>query len=394
MENPSKKQKVDDGMTTNPFFKLHTDVHPLMIQHFTGKEVLVLFRVSSKSYQVIRELPAALDKIQLRFRDLKSISSQVPFRKKVTALLESVRKYQNVKAEFKFLTNAGRKLLLLERFSQSLVSLTVTIEKEGFFSKLPVSLSFPKLKSLDIKASAQIILKLLEAAGNLERLSIRPDDMDAEVAACVMNQEKLKEMMLCGDREDFFAVHKMKDVKFKLEALTIKDAFRNSSSYIDVSDQARSNFEAFVLQSADTLKSLKLENYFAKDINLALKLTVLEHLQVQRYHGSTNNLQLQPNDKIKTLECYETSNIPELTRFLACLPNLENLATYAINGLQFEWIIRNMPNFNELRIVIWHHHMQRAVEEANAHYNQLKQSDSSIKQDIKIVGKTSKSCNF
>jgi hypothetical protein len=82
---------------------------------------------------------------------------------------------------------------------------------------LKKSLSFPKLKSLDIKALSQIILKLFGATENLESLSIEPDGMDAQVAACVMKQENLKELTLCGDREKFFSVHTMKDAKFKLK---------------------------------------------------------------------------------------------------------------------------------------------------------------------------------
>jgi hypothetical protein len=50
MENPAKKLKIDGDLSANPFFELHSDVHPLVLQHFTGKEALGLFGMLS-TYQ-------------------------------------------------------------------------------------------------------------------------------------------------------------------------------------------------------------------------------------------------------------------------------------------------------------------------------------------------------
>jgi hypothetical protein len=116
MENPAKKLKIDDDSSTNPFFKLHEDIHSLILQHLTAKEVLDLFTVSSNCNQVVSESPAAFKKIQFYFRE---ISSENPSPQEVTALLNSFRKYRNVKATFTYLTNAIRKLLLdLQCFSK------------------------------------------------------------------------------------------------------------------------------------------------------------------------------------------------------------------------------------------------------------------------------------
>jgi hypothetical protein len=175
MENPAKKLKIDSDLSTNPFFELHSDVHPLVLQHFTGKEVLNLFTVSLECYQVVSESSAAMKKIQLCFQES---SANVPTPLEVFTLLNSDRKYQNVAVKFKFLTNAARKLLLLESFSQSLVNLKISLKKNELASKLPPNLSFPKLKSLDVKASAQINLKLLQAASNLEKLAIQTEIMN------------------------------------------------------------------------------------------------------------------------------------------------------------------------------------------------------------------------
>jgi hypothetical protein len=122
MENPAKKLKIDGDSSTNPFFKLHEDVHPFVLQHLTGKEVLDLFTVSSNWYQAISESPAAFKKVQLCFFES---SAKDPTSQEVTALLESDRKYQNVNADFRYISIADQKLLLLQRFSQSLVNLEI-----------------------------------------------------------------------------------------------------------------------------------------------------------------------------------------------------------------------------------------------------------------------------
>jgi hypothetical protein len=400
-----------------------------VIQHLTGKEVLDLFTVSLKCYQLISESPAALKKIQFCFRER---SSENPSRSEVTAMLESDRKYQNMSADFRLLANAGRKLLLLERFSQSLVALKILIVKQELLNKLPLSLSFPKLKSLDVTAPAQIVVKLLEAAseaqtlsdslvhlkifivghdlvgkpppsssfpklksldvrasaqinakllqtaGNLEILRIETYEMDDEVIATVMKLESLKELKLRGNRDDFFSKHSMKDAKFKLKALFTED-------YRYISKQARINFDVFVLQSAETLKSFNVWSY--EDINLAFnKLPALEHLYIDaslvRDMEDMSKLQLKPNETIKTLKC---RTIPKNTEFLACLTNLEILTAQHIRKEDFEWIVRNMPTLKELRINFYQSYEKEAADDVKTFYEELKNSESSINRNIEIV---------
>jgi hypothetical protein len=71
------------------------------------------------------------------------------------------------------------------------VSLDISV-KEELASKLPPNMLSPKLKSLDVAASAQISLKLLQAASGLEKLSIATKNMDEEVVACLMEMESVE----------------------------------------------------------------------------------------------------------------------------------------------------------------------------------------------------------
>jgi hypothetical protein len=384
MENPSKKMKFGDELSTSPFIKLHEDVHPLILQHLSGKEVLNLFTVSPECYQVIIDLPAALKKIKLRFRES---SSDDPSPQEVTALLNSARKYQNVNAHFRYLSNAGRKLLLLERFSQSIVNLDISIERNELLEKLPPSLSFPKLKSLDVTTSAQIIVKLLQASSKLEKLAIGTENMDEEVVAYLMETESLKELTLSGGRNVLFSKHSMKESKFKLKALTIK-----YSRYIkteEISEQARINFETFVGQSADTLKSFQFDVWCFEDITLAFnKMPALEHLIVQSYSEPPIPLKtskLEPNKTIKSFKCYTLDYIPKKVELLACLTNLEILTVGWIDESDFEWIARNIPTLKQLCISYWHPRtQQRALKDAEECYNMMKESALSINRNIGI----------
>lgn len=380
MEKPAKKLKIDGDLSTNPFSKLHEDIHPLVLQHFTGKEVLNLFTVSPKCYQLVSESSAALKKIELRFYEF---SAGDPSPKEVTILLNSNRKYQNVQANFFFLSNAIRKLLLLERFSQSLVSLDISV-KEELVSKLPLNLSFPKLKSLDVAASSQINLKLLQASPRLEELSIATKIMDEEVVACLMEMETLKILTLHGDRDDLFAKHSMENAKFKLRALAIekeKDVFRRTH-------QSRINFDLFVQQSADTIKSLKLHFGFCDDINLAFNnLPVLEKLCIKRTTSlleDTNKLQLKPNGTIKSFKFFAINDVPEL-KCLENLTNLEILTIAYISAAQFKLIVLNMPTLKELRISVWFPRMYGTLKDAQKYYRQMKKSELPINRNIDIV---------
>jgi hypothetical protein len=396
MENPAKILKVDEELDRNPFIKLHEDIHPFILQHLTGKEVLNVFTISSKSYQTISESPAALKKIQFCFREF---SSEEPSRSDVIALLESDRKYQYMRAEFPFIADAGRKLLLLKRFSQSLVDLKICVVKDALASKLPPSLSFLKLKSLDIKASAQISVKLLQAASGIEKLFIGTDNMDEEVVSCLMKMKSLKELTLRGNRAILFAKHSMKDAKFKLKALTVEDTESENKTpfdafimeYLDIESstlkQTRTNFQIFVQQSAETMETLNFDVCSNEDVDLALgKLPALKHLNINEYPedwGSESKLQLKPNESIKSFKCHGFDSLPKQTKFLECLTNLEVLSAMVMTQKHFEWIVRNKPTLKKLHFSYWQPN-KGSPKNVKECYNKLKKTESSVNRNIEI----------
>jgi hypothetical protein len=202
--------------------------------------------------------------------------------------------------------------------------------------------------------------------------------------------------MKVGNRDDFFTKHSMKDSKFKLKALAIGEPQDNFYFYYDVeemSEQAKINSDMFVLQSADTLKSFNFNVWFSEDVNLALnKLPALKNLHIDEFSNSEmfsediSKLQLKPNGIIKSLKCFSVGKLPKKTKFLACLTNLKILtAKYMCKG-DFEWIARNMPTLKKLRINFWYPYEKEGAKNfAEKCYKELKNSESSINRNIKII---------
>jgi hypothetical protein len=159
-----------------------------------------------------------------------------------------------------------------------------------------------------------------------------------------------------GYRNALFSKHSMKEAKFKLEALEIKNS--QSVKVAEVDDlcrQTRINFDSFVKQSADTIKTLKFDVSFCDDISLAInKLQALECLGLDDFFGTdifvedNSKLPLEPDANIKRFECYSIDNIPKEIDFLKCLTNLKVLTITHIHKLDFEWIVRTMTSLKQL----------------------------------------------
>jgi hypothetical protein len=364
LESPAKKMKIDDEISTNPFFKLHEDIHPLIIQHMTSQEVLKLFTVSSKTYHLISGMPAAMNQIQLQFQER---NSYLPSAKQVTELLKSERKYRNVKAEFRYVSNAGRKLLLLERFCQSMVTLKISCFKDNLTKFFPPNLSFPKLKTLDTKGYATTSLKLLQASPQIVNLSLVLSNMHSECfRTAVMEMSNLNEMTIHGERDYFFRNYSLAGSKFKLKVLTIEE--RSTRQPLGI--QARMNFNIFV--QLQQLETLRLVVYFSEDLNLAINnLPTLKHLDVQRFIGSQTNLQLKPNQNIISLKCTSVELLPT-TELLTCLESLELLTVRDMSKEDFQWIVRRMPHLKKLHITGCYDFRKGTLNEAEGFYSELK----------------------
>jgi hypothetical protein len=383
MENPAKKIKLSDeySSTLDPFKIIHENLHELIYQHFRGKEVSNLFTVSQIWNQRTGDSPAAMRKIQLKFRET---SSRNPSPQEVTALLNSGRKYQNVEASFRFMTNAVRKLLLLQRFSPSIVNLKIEINLTLF---LPTQLSFPKLKSLNADGyiAQQQYLIMIQNANGLEKLEISVKN--AELFNCIMTKKNLKELKLKGNIKSFFGIQSTAVPQFKLTSLSVEETRYN----INANPLAQSNFNKFVLHMAESLTTLSFEHCSSDDLDLVLnKLPALTSVKIHNIRREINENRLKPNNKIKAFKCNVVNNFPR--DVLACFTGLEVLMASQVDEEDFEWIVQNMRELKQLHLKYWGNDdwmddsdVEADIDVIEDFYDELIENDGTINTNINIV---------
>jgi hypothetical protein len=144
-----------DVPSTDPMVKLHEfHLQELVLQHLNGRDVMESMKVSQTWNEILSNSPKAMSKIQLKFDERSPID---PSPKEVTKLLRSERRYQNLNLNICFRTNSTRKLLLLQRFSPTLVNLEVYVGSnvKQFAAE---NLQFPRLKSLSMMGSTNWLL--------------------------------------------------------------------------------------------------------------------------------------------------------------------------------------------------------------------------------------------
>jgi hypothetical protein len=175
MENPAKKLKLREDPaaletpTIDPLVEIDEFyMQELILQHLKGFEVKQSMEVSPLWNEILSNSPKAMSNIKLVFYDLKH---NEPPPKKVTQLLNSQRRYQNMYVEVGYKANAARKLLLIERFSLSLIELDVAITDLQEF--VPKNLQFPKLKKLSLCNGVECLISENFSAPRLTSLHIR-----------------------------------------------------------------------------------------------------------------------------------------------------------------------------------------------------------------------------
>jgi hypothetical protein len=149
----------------------------LIFQHLKGSDVKNLFTVSKTWNQSASESSKAMSKIKLKVDEGQLRPKSIPF-KDIGMLLKSNRRYQYASFCFEDKTNIDRKLLLLERFSPSLVDLEYFRYSETANSTFSSELHFPKLEKLYIVTdSEQQTIAILQGATVLKELDLGQSSM-------------------------------------------------------------------------------------------------------------------------------------------------------------------------------------------------------------------------
>jgi hypothetical protein len=330
--HPAKKMKIeeisDDKSIKDPFVRVHEHVRELMLQHLTGREALSSMEVSKDWNEIIAGSRKCMSKVTLHFQEK---STKDPSLKEVTALLESNRRYQNMKLSANYVANRRRKLLLLQRFSQSLVELELKLGKNGKLIKnLPENISFPKLQSLKLvtrrngnrvitKCFQNVLLKKFETDGS--------ELIESSAAEWLKNQSQLKELAV----ERFNPVVLL-GASFKLESLCLQSC------------TWQADLNTFLLSQADSLVHLELCYLDQQNLKTIFNcLPKLKTFSCCNMFGASN-VDLEPN---QSLTEFTSVLISPPRNILKSLVNVEILTCSLNQEDEVVWALTNLTKLKK-----------------------------------------------
>jgi hypothetical protein len=172
----------------------------LIFQHLSASDVKNLFTVSKTWNQAASESSKAMSKIELHVSESKGQCRTGSFPlKDIGMLLKSNRRYQNVVFYSAYRTNFDQKILILERFSKSLVDLLYVCGTDTENSTFTSGLHFPKLAKLVISTGSEQTIKVLQGATALKEIVLPRSSMSNLMS--VGSSLTILEVRVCSKEE-------------------------------------------------------------------------------------------------------------------------------------------------------------------------------------------------
>ncbi|CRK88148.1 CLUMA_CG001933, isoform A [Clunio marinus] len=363
---PIKRKFKKQRVPTDPFEYINEfHLRNLVLQHLRFDEVLSASTVSPKWKEIIANSDSAMSRMKMNFYDS---SSTYPTRTEVTKLLKSSRRYKALEFDFRLMSNIERKLLLLKRFSLSLVDLTLTYRCRVPINKLPLNISFPQLRTLQLDIclkSNNLITECFTQVEDLETITFNGAGGHTQSTIdLIKRQNKLKKLNIeCWNREILFAHNVFKDAKFKLESLSW-----NSCEKKPLSITPQINFNEFLLQHSNTLTFIFIDTI--TKIDLMVIVNDLKALKTLHFHiilGSRTDLIFKSNhciQELKTNEFYGVELLPK--GLLKSLKAIEHLILNHLDEDILNWIAGNLMSLKKLT-----YDTASEIQDINAYYSLL-----------------------
>lgn len=301
----------------DPFKAIDKSHHELILQHFTGIELLDTSEVSPKWFNLIAKSEISMKKIEL-----KIIDGDLETKNEIIELVsQSPRQYQNLHI------CSQNKMKLVLRFAPSLTEVRICC-----FDMNVGELEIPNLKKLIILNGDAIANGLINSSTSLEELhlkSIRTSAADA-VVECLKVNKQLKFLSLGTSPSVIFKEDLSSMFEFQLVAVSAKLFFLPDPT----------NFFTFLHSQAESLRQLTVHvtscdsSIFSATINNLPKLERLEIFGAAEVYGIAKSpphdlperLDLKPNQSVKVLrvERLRLYNLSSLKSLLLALPNLKS----------------------------------------------------------------------
>jgi len=351
--------EIDNRLLVDPILIVNEELHDLIYQHFTGKEVmgLTVLKTWRKSIGVS---PAAMKKIALVY------DADTPRSKKdVTAILNSERHYsnvmlQNLKIPRRTTRNQQLQCNVVEKIAPWVKDLCVHNSRIG-----DIRLQFPNVERLILIGSN--IKPILDGVtpNKLKTLWIDLHYKEAQpFKDFLMKCSKLKELRMVG----FDLAHVFENEAaylFKLKT------FELSPNYESISIP---NFGKFLLAQSSSLQRLILRYNNMEFVESALKLLpLLKELELH-YLNASEALQLTVNPSVEILSLfYHNDSVQDL---LTAIPNLKTLKLSNINSnTEINTIAATAMNLRE----VTYKYSDLNVED---HYKTFRQTNPNANQQI------------
>lgn len=329
-------------LSSDPFVELHSDVHDMILQHFRGKDVLELFKVSKEWNQRTVNSAKMLQKIKLNLKD--------PSRAAVTLLLKSQRHHRNMKFQCLFLTNSKRKLMLMTNFPL-IVELEINIKNRVLKNLDLKRLEFPHLRKLRfvceyydpaVEIGVEPLLKRFLESKCLEKLSLDFPVPSLEFLQLLAQNKTLKTLTLEDHCIWYFGEGALSNARFKLKTFRLHDEVLEIKYFSE-------DMKQFIASMSGSLTTLGVDDIHVETADFIAQQTNIKHLKVVSlwFFGEDLGV-IEPNPNVEkiTISSYCFQKLREV---LQIFKNVKFIKAKYFDIKHFKTIIENLPGLIEIQ---------------------------------------------
>lgn len=374
----------------DPLIQITGDLHELIFQHLSAREVLSFSEVSKRWHYEVGHSNKCMRKLKLSLKFWRSTAKQQQADEKIAIMENITRQYQNVSIDCRFDKNLSAEFWKLLSF---LAPYLMTLKIKSIKLDAPTQIRLPKLEELKIVyvpidvrnvlvASSNVfkILKLkLVSPLNWNKTSKSDDQSLACIKACMSTNIHLEELEVHGAVQYgfFFDDDYSKDIRFKLRFLKIKNDMRLSL----IPEKCEQCLINFLITQSSTLQSIFIDVCRPKVINhIFNNMKVLTSVQIETVMTDYNvkDLSLNLNEHVVNLSIPYITRNNDIREMLQTTPNVNSLFVSHLSHETMEYIAWNLKNLRLLKY--------RYDEiDCESLYEKLKDENADVNQEIEMV---------
>lgn len=330
VSSPFKMIKLDDA-SLNPLKLVEKKLHPLVLQHLTGSDLLQMSEVSHEWNDVVSTSGMAQKKIRLVINE----DWRREFDEGITK--DSNRKYQNVKINT-LLRLRNQVITIFPKFAEHLISIDTTFDFET------KDIMLPAVRSLKMSTSDFFEEGLLGSVSGLTKLHIYGDCNHPEkIVECLKANKNLEELILENNApRRFFGYGINENIDIKLKCLKLDDVnFQEGETMANLK---------YFLECQEYIRDIKLLqcdfHLLTKILNSMPNLERVTFSQAVSQFYNNNRILIKQREKLVEVNLIMVSfNV--LQSMISYAPNMKKLYVSDPDFKMFEFIVRNVTNLRE-----------------------------------------------